>query len=214
MIRRFVFNPVQVNCYVLADEEAGEAAVVDCGATSVEELAPLMQYLTEAKLKPACLLNTHGHFDHVWGNAVFHELTGLRPRLSEADLSLYQHLSDQVRTIMGVNLQLPVCALGEALADGAVVTFGSCHIRVMATPGHTPGGVSLYIPDWPDGSLVLTGDTLFRGSVGRTDLPGGNPAALGESVRKLLTLPDEVRVYPGHGPSSTIGYERMHNPFA
>ena len=115
---------------------------------------------------------------------------------------------------MGANLQLPVCAPGEALADGAVVMFGSCHIRVMATPGHTPGGVSLYIPDWPDGSLVLTGDTLFRGSVGRTDLPGGNPAALVESVRKLLTLPDEVRVYPGHGPSSTIGYERMHNPFA
>lgn len=214
MIQRFVFNPVQVNCYVLSDDESGQAVVVDCGATSAEEMEPLMQYLRDHRLTPVRLLNTHAHFDHVWGNAFFHEATGLCPEMSADDYDLYQHLSDQVRMIMGLNLQLSTCPVGEPLTPEREIMFGKYRIQVIPTPGHTPGGVSLYIPDWEPEPVVLTGDTLFRASVGRTDLPGGDSQALLNSLHKLLELPDNVKAYPGHGPATTIGYERQHNPYA
>ena len=214
MIHRFVFNPVQVNCYVLSDDLSGEAVVVDCGASSSEELAPLLQYLRDHKLTPVRLLNTHAHFDHVWGNALFHAATGLYPQMSAADGSLYAHLSDQVRMIMGLDIPMQTCPAGEALVAEHEIRFGNYQIQVIPTPGHTPGGVSFYIPDWQPGPVVLSGDTLFRASVGRTDLPGGDSQALLESLHKLLSLPDDVTVYPGHGPATSIGYERLHNPYA
>lgn len=214
MIQRFVFNPVQVNCYVLSDDTSGEAVVVDCGASSSEELAPLLAYLQERRLTPVRLLNTHAHFDHVWGNAIFHAATNLCPQMSADDYDLYEHLSDQIRMIMGIDLAMETCPVGEALVPERNVPFGKYQIQVIPTPGHTPGGVSLYLPDWYLGPIVLTGDTLFRSSVGRTDLPGGNSQALMDSLHRLLELPDAVIVYPGHGPSTSIGYERQYNPYA
>lgn len=207
-------NPVGANCYVLSDE-TGEACIVDAGQAAEYEFADLEEYIRKGGLSPRLLLFTHGHFDHVWGCSRVASTYGLEPRLHRDDWQLAADFASQLVMFFGERfarkasnsvqkVYLPLC-------DGERLAFGTHSLEVIATPGHSPGGVCLY--EQSEG-VLLTGDTLFRGSVGRTDLGGGDMRALLTSVSsRLLPLPDDTRVLPGHGPESTIGYEREYNPY-
>jgi hydroxyacylglutathione hydrolase len=202
-IERYNVGPLDNNTYVLVDESTGEAALVDPSFDS----RPVWDSIQRAEWKITWLLNTHAHIDHVVENAYFAELTGAPLALHDADLPLLNGMDAQARW-MGI-LAPTVIQPTYSLTDGEEIAIGTERIRVAHTPGHSPGSVSLI----GDGFVVL-GDVLFAGSIGRTDLPGGNLDTLRNSIRsRLYVLPDDTRVYPGHGAATTIGRERRTNPF-
>jgi len=208
-VKLFVNNPWQENTMVLYDE-TGEAAVVDCGCFSVEEQERLKRFLTENQLKSVLLLNTHLHVDHIFGNRFMLETYGLLARAHEADAFLVED-SERYATMLGVRGMTPPPSIGESLKDGEVVRFGHSILRVIHVPGHSPGGVCFY--NEAD-ALLIAGDVLFEGSIGRADLPGGDAKQLLEGIRtKLFVLPEHTRVIPGHGATTTIGNEKKYNPF-
>lgn len=191
-------------------DETGEAAVIDCGCFSREEEQRLKGFLTENGLKPVVLLNTHLHIDHVFGNNFMLEEYGLSARAHEAD-AFWVEDAERYAAMLGVKGITPPPALGEFLQDGEVVKFGHSTLKVIHVPGHSPGGVCFYSEE---DKLLIAGDVLFQGSVGRADLPGGDMNALLSGVReKLFVLPGETRVVPGHGGFTTIGEEMSMNPF-
>lgn len=198
-------GPLQVNGYILGCERSHEGVVIDAGG-SVDRL---LARVTKLGLTIRYLLDTHGHFDHVGGNRAFLEATGARFLIHERDAFLLSMASDAARGF-GVdadNSPQP----DQYLTDGMVVEFGDQRLEVIHTPGHSPGGCCFYSRD---AAALFTGDTLFNGSVGRTDLPGGSMEVLVRSIReRLAILPESTRVYPGHGPSSTIAIELFSNPF-
>lgn len=198
-----VVGPLQVNCYILGCEKTGDAVVVDPGGNP-ERILPLV---SRHKLKIIHIINTHGHFDHIGANGAMVEATGAELLMHEADLPL---LSRASVTAAAFGLQAEDSPQpARFLTDGMIIPVGSLNIKVLHTPGHSPGGCCLHVED-----TLITGDTLFADSVGRTDLPGGSMETLIKSIReKLLTLPEKTLVYPGHGPSSSIGGEKAHNPY-
>ncbi len=210
-IQRFIVNMVQENCYIVHDETL-EGVIVDCGAYYFEEKEAIRQYVQEKNLRITHLLDTHLHFDHVFGNEYLFNKMGLEPEASDRDLPLYEHMEDQVADFLGMedfNIQLP--PLKRCLDDGDEVRFGTHRLQVLSVPGHTPGGLCFYCPEE---KVLFTGDSLFRRSIGRTDFPGGDFQTLLHAVKtKLMTLPDEVKVLPGHSLSTTIGQERKTNPY-
>jgi len=198
-----VVGPLEVNCYLLGCEETREGVVIDPGADT-DRIIPL---LSRHGLKIVHVINTHGHFDHVGGNRKILETTGADLLLHEADVPLLP-LAGATAAAYGLKAEDSPRPDGY-LRDGMNIAFGNYELTVLHTPGHTPGGCCLYRE-----GMVITGDTLFADSVGRTDLPGGSLAALVESIHsKLLTLPDDTVAYPGHGPATTIGRERLQNPY-
>lgn len=198
-------GPLQVNSYILGCEESREGVVIDAGG-SVEKLLARIEKLG---LTIGYLIDTHGHFDHVGGNRAFLQATGARFLIHEKDAFLLSMASVSGRDF-GVDAENSP-EPDEYLTDGMVIEFGSQKLEIIHTPGHSPGGCSIYCAE---AGAVFTGDTLFNGSVGRTDLPGGSMEVLVRSIReRLATLPDTTRVYPGHGPSSTIAIEKYSNPF-
>lgn len=207
-IQRFTVNMIEENCYVLSDE-TGEAVIIDCGAFFPEEKKNIREYIEQNRLRPKRLLNTHGHFDHVFGAAFVHDTYGLRPEMLTAEAATYAAAAGQMRMFLHRDLPLVTPPAGPAFNDGDLLTFGSHTLRAIATPGHTPGGACFYCKE--EGCL-FSGDSLFRHAIGRTDLPGGNEEALVASLRtKVLTLPGDVRVFPGHGDETTVGEERKAN---
>ena len=214
-IKKFVFNPVGVNTYVLSNEN-GQCAIVDCGCWTESEWKELKGYLTSEHLTPVQLLNTHFHLDHVFGNKYMLRDYGLKPRGSASDYPIYDTLHSQVAMFFGNRIADKIDydfskERGQALYDGEVISLGNDQIQVLETPGHSPGGVCFYSN--PD-HFVISGDTLFQSSIGRTDLEGGNYKTLIQSIQaKLYTLPDDTVVYPGHGGRTTIGDEKAYNPF-
>ncbi|MFZ3209478.1 MAG: MBL fold metallo-hydrolase [Geobacteraceae bacterium] len=200
-----VVGPIGVNCFILGCEETLEGVVVDPGADAERILARVAHH----GLKVSQVINTHGHFDHVGGNKRVLESTGARLLIHREDVHFLSLVAGSA-AMYGLtydNSPRPDILLEE----GMTVTFGRQTIRIIHTPGHTPGGCCLYIADE---GMVLTGDTLFAEGVGRTDFPGGSHENLIESIRgKLLVMPDAIQVYPGHGPATTIGHERRSNPF-
>jgi glyoxylase-like metal-dependent hydrolase (beta-lactamase superfamily II) len=202
-VETFNVGPLDNNNYVLVDESTGEAALVDPSFES----RPAWDAIQRAGWKITWLLNTHAHIDHVVENAFFAEQTGAPLALHDADLPLLHAMEAQARW-MGVPAPA-VIQPAYSFTDGEEIAIGGERIRVAHTPGHSPGSVSLI----GDG-FVLGGDVLFAGSIGRTDLPGGNLDTLIDTIRtRLYALPDDTRVYPGHGPATTIGHERRTNPF-
>lgn len=189
--------------FVVADPERGRAAVVDPGMAS----EPILTYLESNGLVLDYIINTHGHFDHIFNNGRFKKSSQAKLLVHPGDAPMLDGL---VRSSLRWGVQVePSPPPDGPLEDGQEILVGEVPIRVLHTPGHTPGSVCLYV----DGA-VLAGDTLFAGSIGRTDGPDGSLRSLLESVRsKLFVLPDETVVYPGHGPISTIGEERRANPF-
>ena len=200
-----VVGPLGVNCCILGCAETKEGVVIDPGGDPEKIIAAI----TRLGLRIPCIINTHGHFDHIGGNRKVLEHTGAELLVHESDVR-YLSLAAEVAVKYGATAENSPQP-DRFLEDGMILTFGNCRMEVLHTPGHTPGGCCLYIAEE---GMVITGDTLFADGVGRTDFPGGSQKALIESIRtKLLALPDATRVYPGHGPSSTIGHERRYNPF-
>jgi hydroxyacylglutathione hydrolase len=214
---------LQCNCSILGDPSTGEAIVVDPG----DDAEGILEILRGHKLKVRAIVSTHTHIDHVGGLAALHRATGAPVLIHEEDLELYRHLDMQAQWL-GVPTPA-VVNIKDFVKEGDKLRWGNFAAHVLHTPGHTPGSISLVVqPETsvasvpgkpaPDSSsepaLLLAGDTLFQGSIGRTDLWGGSMPKIISSIReKLLVLPDEVIVYPGHGDTTTIGSERFNNPF-
>ena len=205
ILETFAVGPLQCNCTILGDEEAHEAIVIDPG----DEITRIQRRLTELGLTLKQILITHGHIDHVGGALKLKRLTGAPILLNQNDLELLAMMEEQAAW---VGVPTPEVAQPDAsLAEGLVVGLANYPAQVIHTPGHTQGSICLHLAPM---KLLIAGDTLFAGSIGRTDLPGGNSRQIIDSIHsRLLTLPDETRVLPGHGPETTIGAERESNPF-
>lgn len=202
------FNPIQENTYVIWDDTK-EAAIIDAGNSSERENAALEEFITRNGLKPVLAVNTHGHFDHTLGVEFVKKRYGVPFALSSKDKFLLDEASAS-GSVFGVKIgAMPSAEID--LATTPEIRFGNTVLRVIPVPGHTPGHVALFEPK---SKALFTGDTLFRESIGRTDLPGGDYSWIMRSIiEQLLPLGDEVHVYPGHGPESTIGHEVIYNPF-
>jgi len=205
ILETFPVGPLQCNCTILADKETREAIIVDPG----DEITRIHRRLNDLSLTLKQILITHAHIDHVGGALKLKSLTGAPIYLNEADLPLLQMMSAQAAWL---GIETPETAPpDEGLVDGRQVGLESYPAQVIQTPGHTQGSVCLHFAPM---KMVLAGDTLFAGSIGRTDLPGGDFEQIIDSIQsRLLSLPDEIRVIPGHGPATTIGAERRTNPF-
>jgi len=203
VLKTFVVGLLSTNCYLLAYPGEGEAVIVDPGTSSEEELEAVLREAERLGVDIRFIVNTHGHPDHVAGNYVLKELTGAEVLIHEADAHM---LTSPPWPWPGLK---PVRPDG-LLREGDRVSIGPVALEVLHTPGHTPGSMCLVCEA---GDLVLTGDTLFAGSIGRTDLPESSHEDMMNSLVKLMRLPDHMRAYPGHGPSTTIGVERARNPF-
>ncbi|MBQ0050265.1 MAG: MBL fold metallo-hydrolase [Bacteroidales bacterium] len=208
-IKSFTVNPLQVNCYALCQD--GECALIDCGALEEQEWAPIKAWIDAHGGRLKYVLQTHMHFDHIFGLQFAFRDYGARARCHAADTYNYTHAQQHIEQMFGMSLPLSLPALGEALADGDIIELGSQTIEVMHTPGHTPGGICFYAEKE---GVLFSGDTLFQGSVGRADLPGGNMHTELQSIRqRILVLPDATQVLPGHGPKTNVAEEKRHNMY-
>jgi hydroxyacylglutathione hydrolase len=200
-------GPLQCNCSILVDGQTREAVVIDPGGDPDRILIAL----AKAGARPVALLHTHAHFDHILGTGEVARVTEAPIRLHAADQPLYDSLPDQA-ALFGLEAAPPL-PLDTPLSDGEVIRFGACTIRAIHTPGHTPGSTCFLLE--ADEPTLFAGDTLFRRSIGRTDLWGGDTGQILASIRdKLFRLPPATPVVCGHGPGTTIGEERLSNPFA
>lgn len=211
-VKIFVVNPLQVNSYVVSDERTKETAIIDCGCAEESEWDNVKRYIAQEGLTVKHLLNTHLHFDHIWGVPLAERDLGLKAEANYADMDLYNNVEDAVARVIGVRIPMPAFPpLGTSLLDGDVIPLGESVLKVITTPGHSQGGICFYSED---DKMLFAGDTLFCGSIGRTDLDGGNHMQLIESITsQLLPLPEDTTVYCGHGPNTTIRNEKMFNPY-
>jgi glyoxylase-like metal-dependent hydrolase (beta-lactamase superfamily II) len=207
-VHYFTFNPFQENTYILFDETK-ECIIIDPGCGDGNERKALEHYINQEKLKPVKLINTHCHIDHVLGNKWVAEKYGIDLYMHEEDL---KNLKATVAYASVFGMQCDESPEPKVyLNEGDIVTFGDSVLDVLFTPGHSPGSISLYAKNE---GFVVAGDVLFRESIGRTDLPGGNMNTLLEAIKtKLFTLPDETIILSGHGEQTTIAHEKRHNPF-
>lgn len=207
-IKRFVFSPLEENTYVVCNEN-GECCIIDPGCYFGNERNDLKEFIEEAALTPKYLLNTHCHLDHVFGNAFVHTTYKLIPHIHEKEKPLLDNAA-----ALGLMWGLPFHNYRGDIAflrEGDRVRLGNDEFKVLFTPGHSPGSISFYCEAH---QFVIAGDVLFRNSIGRYDLPGGDLDTLLLSIREqLFTLPGETVVYAGHGPTTSIGEEKRNNPF-
>ncbi len=205
MIIGFPIGALQANCYLLYDYPGGTGAIVDPGGDPI----PLFHHIERLDLTIVAILNTHAHFDHIAANAI------VKAQFPEAQLMLHRDDFPLLAQGGGAGwfdlLYIPSPPADHALEDGEAVSVGGLTLRVLHTPGHTPGSLCFYIPK--DGAL-FSGDTLFKGAVGRTDLPGGDARQLTASLRRIIAeIPAETILYPGHGPATMLGEECRYNPY-
>ena len=207
-IKSFTFNPFSENTYVLHDDTS-EAIIIDPGCYEREEKAELFDYIKTYKLIPIKVLNTHCHIDHVLGNAF---------AINTYDIPLWFHKDEEpvlrAVTSYASNYGFPSYQDSNAnhyIKEEEVIKFGNTRLKAILVPGHAPGHLVFY---HEESKICIGGDTLFQGSIGRTDLPGGDHETLLTAIKeKLFTLPEDVVIYPGHGLTTTIGYEKLNNPF-
>lgn len=210
-IQKFEYNLFGVNTYIIYDESSREAAIVDPGMVNADECKAIDDFIIGNSLSVKYLINTHMHIDHLFGDEYVMVKYGVGIAASTDDSILSSRIAEQARMF---HLRTDISeslTISTPLKDGDRLRLGKEEIEIFAVPGHSPGSIALYCSE---SGFVITGDALFRGSIGRTDLPGGNYAQLISSItNKLLTLPPMTVVYPGHGPSSTIAYETNYNPY-
>lgn len=207
-ITRFIVNMIEENTYLVYDD-GGHAVLIDCGAYSPREQAAIDNYIISHGLKLERLFQTHAHFDHLFGAEHIEQTYGLVPEISEDEISTYDRASELLCSVMHRDLPLYLPAHPKTFKAADVLEVGSMRFEVIATPGHTPGGVCFYLREH---GHLFSGDSLFQGEIGRCDLPGGDESLLINTLReRVLTLPEKVTVYPGHGESTTIGRERREN---
>jgi len=207
-IHAFTLGPLQVSAYVVT--EGQEALLVDAPAGA----EAIVDFVRQRGATPTILVNTHGHADHIQGNGLLKETwPEMTLAIGEADAPMLAHPMKNMSPLMAAWVKSPEA--DRLLSGGDTVTVGGARLEVLATPGHSPGSISLYAAEGPDGTgVVFTGDALFAGGIGRTDLPGMSGETLLDAIhRRLLTLPEETVVYPGHGPPTTIGREKRSNPW-
>lgn len=207
-IHSFTFSPIQENMYILWDETK-DCIIIDPGCYDDSERAILAKFIADEQLKPVKLLNTHCHLDHIFGNGFVSKKYSLKLEINKNDLRIldaFQMTCD----LYGLNCD-PSPQPSVFLEEGDVIEFGNSKLEILFTPGHSPGSITFYNREQ---KFMIAGDVLFYGSIGRTDLPGGNFETLMSSIKeKLFPLGDDFKVYSGHGPVTNIGFERKHNPF-
>lgn len=208
-VKSFVVNPIGENCYIF--HEANEGAIIDCGAFELKDWLPIQRYLEDQNIHLKYALQTHMHFDHVFGLHFLMEEYGLSPLCHIADQQTYNHVPSMAQAFLGFKANVELPKVAEYLRDGQILSLGNKSIEIIHTPGHTPGGLCFYIQEE---GILFSGDTLFQCSIGRTDFPGGSMSMEISSIReRLFCLPDNTIVYPGHGGHTTIGYEKEHNMY-
>lgn len=207
-IKSFAFNPYQENTYVLFDG-SNECVIIDPGMYTGDEQNAFLKFIADHNLKPVLLLNTHCHIDHVLGNKFIFDTYGLLPRFHKGEQAV---INSVVSYAPQMGIRYDVSPLPEFyLPESGTIQFGNSELELIFAPGHSPAHLCFYNKEQ---QFIIGGDVLFYRSIGRTDLPGGNFDLLISNIReKLFTLPDEVRVFPGHGPSTSIGFEKQNNPF-
>lgn len=205
-IKKFVVNPLDENCFVISDS-TGECIFIDPGFYYDEELSEISNYITQNKLNPVKIVSTHCHFDHIIGVEFVRREYGI-PFLAHADdVFLIERATDNM---FGLKIN-PLKPVDSFLEEGEKVSFGNTELEIIHIPGHSPGHVVFYSKDE---NFIIVGDVLFRGSIGRTDLSGGNYNDLISNIKnKIFSLPDETKVYCGHGHETTVGFEKHTNPF-
>lgn len=207
-IYKLVFSPIQENTYILADS-SGDCAIIDCGCYDDAEFKRLTKFLEEKKLNPVLLLNTHCHLDHIFGNSFILEKYGLRSHFSELEEPNRRN-GPKHAIMFGLKMEEPPAA-ESFIEHNQSVGFGNITLKALLVPGHTAGSLAFYSET---DNCVFTGDALFAGSIGRSDLPGGDFNTLVTAIkRQLMTLPGETVVYSGHGPETTIEKESRTNPY-
>lgn len=207
-IQGFTFNPFEENTYILYDESK-ECVIIDPGCSKREEQEELVQFIADEGLKPVKLLNTHCHIDHVFGNAFVSRKYNVGLEIHKEDLQTL-HSLPQVSHLYGLNAEESVEPV-NFLDEGDQVKFGNSVLDIVFTPGHSPGSICFISHT---DKFVIGGDVLFYSSIGRTDLPGGDHQTLLTSIReKLFPLADDYAVFAGHGPATSIGFEKQNNPF-
>ena len=207
-IEKFTFNPVRENTYVLFDE-TNECVIIDPGMYDAEEQNEFHRFIKENELNPVLLLNTHCHYDHVFGNKFVFDNWSLKPQFHKGELIVLQSIPGYVPQ-MGLHYELSP-EPEVFLPEHGTLSFGSSILELIFAPGHSPAHLCFYAKQ---DNFLIGGDVLFYNSIGRTDLPGGNHAQLISSIKNsLFVLPDDCSVFPGHGPATTIGFEKQHNPF-
>ena len=205
IIRAMPVGPLQANCFVIGCEETREAAVIDPGGDAPR----ILSVLEKDQLKTVAIINTHGHFDHVGGNKAMKAATGADLMIHKLDAPMLEHLT-QSAAAWGMQADESPSP-DRLLEDGDVIEIGTLKLNVIHTPGHSPGGICLHVAE---SNALFVGDTLFAGSIGRTDLPGGDYNTLISSIQnKLFPLGDEIHIYNGHMEPTTIGQEKRFNPF-
>ena len=208
-IKSFAFNPFQENTFVVYDETK-ECIIIDPGCYTEKERTELRRFITSEELKPVKLINTHCHIDHVLGNKFVSELWDLELYMHIEDLPLLENAGN-IGKMYGLEDYEVSPYPKHFLAQDDTLTFGESSFKILFTPGHAPGHICLYSKE---NNLVIAGDVLFQGSIGRTDLPGGDHSTLINSIiTQLFPLPNETQVFCGHGPATNLGYEKEHNPF-
>ena len=207
-IKTFLVNPFQQNTYLVYDQTK-EAILIDCGCFSKAEQNLVVQFIDDNKLVLKRLINTHLHLDHQFGNKFIFEKYGIKAEANVEDEFLLKSVSSQAASF-GIKAEDAI-PLGAYINEGDVIMFGDSSFVAIHVPGHCPGHLAFYSAE---SKALFAGDVLFRGSIGRTDLPKGDYATLIKSItEKLLVLPEDTVVYSGHGPTSTIGYEKVNNPY-
>lgn len=207
-LQSFVNNPYQENTYIIYDE-TGECAIIDPGMYTRPEQDAVVNFIKDNQLKPVLLLNTHCHIDHVLGNRFVFDQYGLKPQFNEGES---ETLAAVVAYAPAMGFRYDASPLPDTyLPETGTITFGNTTLELIFAPGHSPASLCFYDKQ---ANILIGGDVLFRNSIGRTDMPGGDYSTLVKSIEeKLFVLPDDCTVYPGHGPETTIGFEKQHNPY-
>lgn len=207
-VQSFVNNPYQENTYIIYDE-TGECAIIDPGMYTRPEQDAVVNFIKDNQLKPVLLLNTHCHIDHVLGNRFVFDQYGLKPQFNEGES---ETLAAVVAYAPAMGFRYDASPIPDTyLPQTGTITFGNTTLELIFAPGHSPASLCFYDKQ---ANMLIGGDVLFRSSIGRTDLPGGDYSTLVKSIEeKLFVLPDDCTVYPGHGPETTIGFEKQHNPY-